>query len=321
MPEKISVRKMRRVRAVLAKHYKLPHPPDPQPTLMEAVVMTILWEDAPPARARLAFAALTEEFADWNEVRVSLASEVASVLESCGVRGDRSPMLKRVLAKCIEDFYSFELERLLERPPAAQRAWFHEVEGLPHYMIAAILYQVFGYDGVLASPDEARVVRRMGLVSEQATEAAIEQALTVVVPAKEAHLVYRALRQHARTVCTATDFDCTKCPLQPECGTGKERVAALAAAEAQAKAEARAQAKAAARAKAKAKSKAKPKAAKSKAKSPAKRTRKQAKTKRAAKPTAKPKTKAEKTSRPSTAKAKRTTKKAKPKRASKKAKR
>ena len=269
MAVKMSVRKTRRLRALLGKHYRVPDAPDPQETTMEDVVMAVLWEGAPAARARLAFAGLMEEFGDWNELRVSMAAEVAAVLESHGLKGNRAPMLTRILAKAVEDLYSFELERLRERSSREQRAWFHAAEGLPPYMIAAILYWVYHYDRVVVTADSARLLRRLGLVDEEATEAEIEEGLSAVVPVREAHLIYRALRQHARTVCKKTSLDCTKCRLRSECATGKARVAALE------------------EAKAKPKARARKKEAKARKRPPATRAAKAAKKKAPARPTAK----------------------------------
>ncbi|MBL7222459.1 MAG: hypothetical protein ISS72_01270 [Candidatus Brocadiae bacterium] len=229
MAEKISIRKMRRLRSLLAKHYSVPAPPDPQETTMEDVVMAVLWEDAPASRARLAFTNLTEEFVDWNELRVSLTSEVAGVLASCGLKENKAVVLKRLLAKGIEELDSFEFERLKGLPRTKVRAWFGEIEGLPHAFMAAILYYVYQYDRVLVSEDIARVLQRLGLVKPDAQPRAIEIGLTKVAPAKEAHSLYRALHQHATGTCMRVGYDCPACVLRAECAHGKERIAEIAA--------------------------------------------------------------------------------------------
>ena len=60
MPERISIRKTRRLRPLLAKHYSLPEPADPKEAYLDKVVMAILWQDAPAARVRLAWENLRE---------------------------------------------------------------------------------------------------------------------------------------------------------------------------------------------------------------------------------------------------------------------
>ena len=315
MPEKISVRKARRLRTLLAKHYKLPDPPERKESFVDEIVMTVLWENAPAARVRLAYENLADEFVDWNELRVSVTSDVAAVLESCGLPGRKGAVLKRILARGIEDIFSFDFEELVALPRERLKAWFTNIEGVPHSTAAHILYHVYDYDRVPVGEDIARVIRRLGLVNENATVRDIEPALNAVVPAKDAHSIYNALWQHATTVCTTDDFDCKKCPLRPECEGGKvfiaERIAQAKAAkiaarekakaekaaakekakaEAKAKIEAKAKAEAKARAEAKAKAKAKAKAeAKAKAKTKAKT---KTKTKTKAKAAAKPKPKA-----------------------------
>ncbi len=259
MPRKLSIRKTRRLRPLLAKAYPLPEPPDEKETLVDRVVMAVLW--APPvagnglpvpAKARQAYARLAEEFVDWNELRVSMTSEAGAVLEACGLSPVKAVALKRILSKAVAELYCFDFEALAARPREQLKAWFMSIEGLPHPIAASVLYHVFDYDRVLVDGDIARVIRRLGLVGEAATEAEVEAGLAEVIPAREAQLIYHGLRQHALTVCTPEKFNCRACLLRKECKTGEERIAALEAAarEARQKAKALAKAKAAARAKA-----------------------------------------------------------------------
>jgi len=253
MAVKISVRKMRRLRALVARRYKLPEPPDPKDSFVDQIVMTVLWLGAPPVRARLAFVNLAEEFVDWNELRVSMRSDIGSILKTCGLPVNKGPILKHILSRAIEDLYSFDFEELRQRPRAELKDWFVGIEGVPHAAAAAILYYVYQYDRMLVDTDIARVVRRLGLVDENAMEEEIEAGMVAVVPAREAHFIYSALRDHALTVCTKKDFDCTTCPLRKECEAGKRRIAEIEAAKKAARAAKKAKAKTEAAAKAKAK--------------------------------------------------------------------
>jgi len=259
MAHKLSIRKTKRLRQILARSYKLPEPPERLDSLVEQVVMTVLWADASPAKARQACERLREEFVDWNELRVSMTTEAGAVLEACGLAPVKAMALKRVLGKAVEDFYTFDFEALAKLPREDLKAWFMGIEGIPHPVAAAVLYNVFDYDRVLVDADIARVVRRLGLVGEAATEAEIEAGLAQVIPGREAHFIYSALRQHALTVCTKDDFDCRTCPLRKECRTAPGRIAQLEAAARAAKRKRRPKPKPPAR-KRKPKAKPKPKA-------------------------------------------------------------
>jgi len=302
MAEKISVRKTRRLRTLLAKHYKMPDPPEPKDSRLDQIVMTVLWQDVPPARAGAAYVHLTEEFVDWNELRVTVTSEVSQILESCGLPGRKGAILKRILSRAIEALFSFNFDPLAELPREELRDWFLRIEGVPHHVAAYILYTVYDYDRVLVGDEVARVIRRLGLVSKSASPAEIEPALNAVIPAKEAVQTWNALRLHATTVCTEKDFDCRKCLLRGECDTGKRTIAEMAAA---AKAARQAAAKAARQAARKKKAR---KAAKKQTKKATKKktTRKATTSKTRKKPAAKPKRKAtrKKASRPKTSKKK-----------------
>jgi len=243
MSHKLSIRKTRRLRPILARTYKLPPPPEPQDSLLNQVVMAVLWADAPPAKACQAYAKLAEEFVDWNELRVSMTVQAGSVLEACGLAPVKAAALKRILSKVVEELYTFDFEALAARPRESLKTWFTSIEGVPHYIAASVLYWVFQYDRVLVDADIARVVRRLGLADEAETEADIEAGLAGVIPAREAHFTYWALRQHALTVCTKENYDCRTCVLRKECATAERHIAELAAAEREAKKKAKAQAR------------------------------------------------------------------------------
>jgi len=199
----------------------------------------VLWVGSPPARARVAFVNLAEEFVDWNELRVSVTSEVGAILETCGLPAAKGGVLKRILSRAVEELYSLDFEALVQRTREQLKPWFMSIEGVPHEAAAAVLYYVYGYDRVLVDAEIARLMRRLGLVAEEVDEAAIEAGLAGVIPARDAHLIYNALRQHALTVCVKKDFDCAACALRKECEAGKQRMAEAATAAREAKKEAR----------------------------------------------------------------------------------
>ncbi len=235
MPSKLSVRKTRRLRSLLAKHYKLPDPPPAKEDIVDRIVATVLWLDAPPSRAERAFEELRDEFVDWNELRVTVTTDVGRVLEGCGLPPVKGAILKRILGKAVEDFFCFDFGSLLEKPRDEIKKWWMGVQGLPHDYAAAILYYVYGYDRVLVGPDIARLIRRLGLVDEDTPPEEIEERMVGVMPARDALEIYSALRQHARAVCKPEDYDCTTCVLLAECVTGKARTAELKAAAREAK--------------------------------------------------------------------------------------
>lgn len=243
MAEKMSVRRTRRLRALWAKHYKFPEPPDAKDSFVDWIVMTVLWVDAPVARARAAYTKLVEEFIDWNDLRVSMSFEIASILEGCGISAVKAAALKRVLGRAVELLYSFDFGMLAPRPREELRNWFMGIEGLPHPIAAAILYYAYQFDRVLVDADIGRVIRRLGLAAETATEADIEKAIAEVIPAREAHFTYSALRQHALEVCTKNDPNCKPCPLRKECQAAGRLIAEQEAAARAARQKAKAKAK------------------------------------------------------------------------------
>ena len=63
-------------------------PAEPKDSHLDRIVMAVLWHDVPPSRARVAYVNLTEEFVDWNELRVTVTTEVKPSASVCGVRSE-----------------------------------------------------------------------------------------------------------------------------------------------------------------------------------------------------------------------------------------
>lgn len=133
--------------------------------ILEHIVFAIFLENTTFKRARTAFVELQRYFIDWNEIRVSTANEIASVVNDVldPVRvGER---LRRFLQWIFDKTYKFELEDFR----AKEREEFLEFLGTIPYSTSFMndYAALFSLGGSVIPLDEIsmRVLRLLGYVS------------------------------------------------------------------------------------------------------------------------------------------------------------
>jgi hypothetical protein len=100
-----------KLQKVLKQYYK-PVSPDKQYTMLEHMLYASCLENSPYDKAGAVYQRLKERFFDWNEVRVSTATELAEVMTDLFDASAAASQLKRVLQGTFDLTYSFELEQL-----------------------------------------------------------------------------------------------------------------------------------------------------------------------------------------------------------------
>lgn len=100
-----------KLHTVLKKKYSLP-PSQPSRPLLEHLLYACLLEDAPFDLADEGLAKCEQEFFDWNEVRVTTATELTQVLSGMPDPAKTARRLKDILQAVFEEFYAFDLDHL-----------------------------------------------------------------------------------------------------------------------------------------------------------------------------------------------------------------
>ncbi len=96
---------------VLKKHYT-PIPDPPERSVLEHILYACCLENASYARADEAFKRIQEISFDWNEVRVTSASEIAESMVGYTEPKRAASNLRRVLQSIFETYYSFDIEHV-----------------------------------------------------------------------------------------------------------------------------------------------------------------------------------------------------------------
>ena len=255
------------------------------------LVEGIMAEDTTPAKASSAMSALTEEFVDFNELRVSPIRDVVELLgeEFPGVRA-KANAVTGALQVIFDHANSLCLDYLAKMTKREVRSVLREKIGLSPY--AESVLTLFGFGGHAIPVDNLlmEALKLDGYIHPDSDLPDLQGFLERIAPGKDAMSWHEALRDYAAGAASKVAKERTR---RQRKAKAKAKAKADAEAKVKAKAEAKAKAKAEAKVKAKAEAKVKAKAeAKVKAKAEAKvKAKAKAKAKARAKPVTRKKTK------------------------------
>ena len=100
-----------KIHKVLKKHYK-PVAPNARLPLMQQLLYGCCLENAAAEAADKALAALENDYYDWNEVRVSTATELSESMHMLPDPLNAGNRARQILQSVFETNYSFDLEQL-----------------------------------------------------------------------------------------------------------------------------------------------------------------------------------------------------------------
>lgn len=273
---------------VCKKHYGFIQPPSDRKVL-EHLLYACCLEDSTYEAADEAFACLQQNYFDWNEVRVTTASELAIVCKNLTSPNAAAIRIKKSLHGVFETFYQFDIDFLKKENLSKAILQFNRFKGVSDFVIAYTAQNALGGHSIPIDDAALFLMTTLGVVSEADAEKRKITGLERTIP-KNRGIEFSVLVHQLATSYFKSPFNSQVRDIIlsiatdakdrfPKRGAAK-RAAAQAAADAQAAAAAALAAEKAAKEEEKAKVKAAKEAAKAKAK--AERDKEKAKKKAAA---------------------------------------
>lgn len=154
---------------VLKKHYK-PVVPSGERPVLEHLLFACCLEDAHYDVAEEAFAALEEQFYDWNEVRVSTVRELAEVMARLPNPPAAANRVRSVLQHVFESTYAFDLEGLRKKNlgPATDR--LKKINGVSPFGTAYVVQAALGGHAIAVGSGELRAMHVLDFISDKDLE-------------------------------------------------------------------------------------------------------------------------------------------------------
>lgn len=208
---------------ILKKKY-----PAPQTSSGELVGLlggVIVGRNADPENAWRACERLTNEFVDWNEVRVARCGEVERVLRPyLGARN--SGGAARRLVYCLQQIFQLRgcmnLDGLAKTSPAEARKFLLSLDCISRDEANLVLLLALGDPVMPVDNDVLRTGKRLGMISSTATKLQAQRALETALEGEDLHACYIALREHARRVCFTESPACRECFVAGSCRYGQK---------------------------------------------------------------------------------------------------
>ena len=169
-------------------------PPAPLTVISAAIHGTLLWE-ASVGQARLAYQHLTQHFADYNDMRVALPTQlIMAIGERYPLAAERCVRLKSWLSDLYRRSNSLDLENLRDvaRPEARDR--MRSLQGLPDFAAAFAAMTSLGDHAFPVDERLLKLLVQEKVVEAQTTPAEAMARIEALVAPDELPEVYALLR-------------------------------------------------------------------------------------------------------------------------------
>jgi len=164
MPTTNRMALLTKIHKVLKKHYK---PVCPQErTVLEHLLYACCLENTSYETADQAYASVSTDFFDWNEVRVSTVKELAEVMHALPDPSSAASNLKRILQGVFESTYSFDLEMLRKQNLGVAQQRLRKLEGSTEFAVAYVTQAVLGGHAIPVDRGLFDCFAVLGLVTE-----------------------------------------------------------------------------------------------------------------------------------------------------------
>ncbi len=161
---------LKRLTDTLKKHFTVVLPDLNRPVL-EQLVYSICLENASFSSADEIFLALTHNFFDWNEVRVSSSRELAETMKDLPEPAQTGLRLKRILHQIFDRKYNFDLEEIRKMGMKQVNEFMEKIENVTPFNVSYLMQTVLDRHSIPVSSGEFEILDILGLVDSKDREA------------------------------------------------------------------------------------------------------------------------------------------------------
>jgi endonuclease-3 len=180
------------------------------------LLTTILSQNVADAQTAAAAENLFDTYRDYGEIAAADQDELADVIETAGLKNQKSARIQRALAAIREETGGeYTLAFLDEMETAAAKEWLTEIKGIGPKTASVVLNFHFEKPTMAVDTHVERVSKRYGLVPASASNERAHEVLNDLVPDDLKYPLHVLLITHGREYCTAQSPDCAN----PVCET------------------------------------------------------------------------------------------------------
>ena len=211
-------RRLERIRLTLRRRYgeapkvMVAHP-------VEHTLRTILSEEATTSQVEQAMNRLREQFADWNDLRVSRPREIREALgPDFPHAAEKARVIPPLLDQVFKRHNSMVWDFLEDLGKVAVRSYFEALQEVRPFVAATIARDCAGAHAFPVDRDVARVLERLSILEPQKqSEREMQAMLERAVKHSRAYEAHWLLKRLAEDLCLVEARVCSQCPLRKMC--------------------------------------------------------------------------------------------------------
>ncbi|MGO9465117.1 MAG: endonuclease III domain-containing protein [Isosphaeraceae bacterium] len=185
-------------------------------SVLEAVVYGICHENTTREQANQALSRFSDEFFDWNEVRVSGVEEIEERLAGIPEPAVRAQKIRRFLRQLFNRTYGFTLDALTKRPLKEALKVLHTYDAFASdYVTATVVQQALGGHAIPIDKVSHRVLQRFGFSENDVPT--LRGILERAVPKNRGAEFLDLLEELAFDTCLEAEPQCSRCELRKVC--------------------------------------------------------------------------------------------------------
>ena len=155
---------------------------DSSRSLLEHLLFASLLESAPHKAAEEAYAAIHEEFFDYNEIRVTSVAELSEVMKMLPDPRQASQRLKRVLQAVFEELYSFDLEEKKKGNLGPTVKWLEALDGSTKFSVSYVIQASLGGHSIPTNAGVLKSLHVVGMISDKELKKGTVPGLERAIP-------------------------------------------------------------------------------------------------------------------------------------------
>lgn len=191
--------------------------------VLEQFIYAVCREGVTRELADRAFRNLTEQYFDWNEIRVSSSRELAESLDCLPNAEARGQRIIDFLQEVFETTYSFDLEILQKKGVKQAAKQLSRYQAASDYAVASVIQNSLGGHAIPLDDAALRVVRRLGILDSAAGDLeSLRASLEHQVPKAKALAFCDTISEIAAEYCSEDEPRCSACLFCSSCPTGQD---------------------------------------------------------------------------------------------------
>ena len=194
---------------------------------VDSLIKTVLSQSTNDRNRDRAYDELRRRFPTWAEVAAADPQDIAEAIRVAGLANQKSVRIRDILRWLAQHNGGFELDNLCEMDIQQALEWLGHLKGIGVKTLAVVLMFACGRDVFPVDTHVHRIVRRLGLVPENADPVKTFWQMAELVPPGKSYSFHMNLLKLGRTICKARNPDCQACPLRQNCQYFAQSAAAL----------------------------------------------------------------------------------------------